>query len=96
MSNTFEKQIGDQLFTIETGKLAQQANGAVVVRQGDSMVLVTATMAKPREGIDFFPLTIDFEERLYARGRIPGGFPRREGRPTTDTVLTMPPSRTVR
>ena len=89
MSNTFEKQIGDQLFTIETGKLAQQANGAVVVRQGDSMVLVTATMAKPREGIDFFPLTIDFEERLYARGRIPGGFPRREGRPTTDTVLTM-------
>ena len=89
MSNTFEKQIGDQLFTIETGKLAQQANGAVVVRQGDSMVLVTATMSKPREGIDFFPLTIDFEERLYARGRIPGGFPRREGRPTTDTVLTM-------
>ena len=53
------------------------------------MVLVTATMSKPREGIDFFPLTIDFEERLYARGRIPGGFPRREGRPTTDTVLTM-------
>ncbi|MXY44664.1 MAG: polyribonucleotide nucleotidyltransferase [Dehalococcoidia bacterium] len=89
MSKSFEKQIGDQLFTIETGKLAQQANGAVVVRQGDSMVLVTATMAKPREGIDFFPLTIDFEERLYARGRIPGGFPRREGRPTTDTVLTM-------
>ena len=89
MSNSFEKQIGDQLFTIETGKLAQQANGAVVVRQGDSMVLVTATMSKPREGIDFFPLTIDFEERLYARGRIPGGFPRREGRPTTDTVLTM-------
>ena len=75
MSNSFEKQVGDQLFTIETGKLAQQANGAVVVRQGDSMVLVTATMAKPREGIDFFPLTIDFEERLYARGRIPGGFP---------------------
>ena len=49
MSNTFEKQVGDQLFTIETGKLAQQANGAVVVRQGDSMVLVTATMSKPRK-----------------------------------------------
>ena len=89
MSKTFETQVGDQLLTIETGKLAQQANGAVVVRQGDSMVLVTATMSKPREGIDFFPLTIDFEERLYARGRIPGGFPRREGRPTTDSVLTM-------
>lgn len=89
MPHTFERQIGRQSFTIETGRLAQQANGAVVVRQGDSMVLVTATMAKPRDGIDFFPLTIDFEERLYARGRIPGGFPRREGRPTTDSVLTM-------
>ncbi len=89
MSLTFERQIGNQQFTIETGKLAQQANGAVVVRHGDSMVLVTATMSKPRDGIDFFPLTIDFEERLYARGRIPGGFPRREGRPTTDTILTM-------
>lgn len=89
MPLTFERQIGNQQFTIETGKLAQQANGAVVVRHGDSMVLVTATMSKPRDGIDFFPLTIDFEERLYARGRIPGGFPRREGRPTTDTILTM-------
>ncbi len=89
MSNSFQRQIGDQLITIETGRLAQQANGAVTIRHGDSMVLVTAAMSKPREGIDFFPLTIDFEERLYARGRIPGGFPRREGRPTTDTILSM-------
>jgi len=89
MSDSYQRQIGNQTITIETGKLAQQANGAVTVRQGDTMVLVTAAMSKPREGIDFFPLTIDFEERLYARGRIPGGFPRREGRPTTDTILSM-------
>lgn len=89
MSNSYQRQIGNQTITIETGKLAQQANGAVTVRQGDSMVLVTVAMSKPRDGIDFFPLTIDFEERLYARGRIPGGFPRREGRPTTDTILSM-------
>ena len=87
--SSFERRVGDNTLTIETGRLAQQANGSVVVRYGDSMVLVTATMSTPRQGIDFFPLTIDFEERLYARGRIPGGFPRREGRPTTDSVLTM-------
>ena len=87
--SSFERRVGDNTLTIETGRLAQQANGSVVVRYGDSMVLVTATMSSPRQGIDFFPLTIDFEERLYARGRIPGGFPRREGRPTTDSVLTM-------
>ena len=87
--SSFERRVGDNTLTIETGRLAQQANGSVVVRYGDSMVLVTATMSTPRSGIDFFPLTIDFEERLYARGRIPGGFPRREGRPTTDSVLTM-------
>ena len=87
--SSFERRVGENTLTIETGRLAQQANGAVVVRYGDSMVLVTATMSTPRPGIDFFPLTIDFEERLYARGRIPGGFPRREGRPTTDSVLTM-------
>ncbi len=87
--SSFERRVGDNTLTIETGRLAQQANGSVVVRYGDSMVLVTATMSTPRPGIDFFPLTIDFEERLYARGRIPGGFPRREGRPTTDSVLTM-------
>ena len=87
--SSFERRVGDNTLSIETGRLAQQANGSVVVRYGDSMVLVTATMSTPRPGIDFFPLTIDFEERLYARGRIPGGFPRREGRPTTDSVLTM-------
>ena len=82
-----EKNIDSKLFSIETGKLALQANGSVVVKLGDSMVLVTATMSLPREGIDFFPLTIDFEERLYSIGRIPGGFFKREGRPSTESIL---------
>ena len=88
MTSSFQRRIGHADVHVETGKLALQANGAVVIRRGDSMTLVTATMDKPREGIDFFPLTVDFEERLYARGRIPGGFPRREGRPSTEAILT--------
>ena len=72
---------------METGELAQQANGSVLVRYGDNVLLVTATMGKPREGIDFFPLTVDFEERLYARGKVPGSFFRREGRPSTHATL---------
>ena len=88
MMSSFERRIGERLLTIETGRLAQQANGSVLVRYGDSVVLVTATMSKPREGIDFFPLTIDFEEKMYARGKIPGSFFRREGRPSTEAVLT--------
>lgn len=75
-------------FTFETGRVAKQANGAVLVRYGDTVVLVTATAsAEPREGIDFFPLTVDYEERLYAVGRIPGGFIKREGRPTEKAIL---------
>jgi len=74
---------------LETGWLARQANGAVVVRYGDTMVLVTATMSElPREGVDFFPLTCDFEERMYAAGKIPGGFFKREGRPGERATLT--------
>jgi polyribonucleotide nucleotidyltransferase len=74
--------------TIETGKLAQQANAAVTVRYGDTVVLVTVCFAKePREGVDFLPLTIDYEERLYAAGKIPGGFIRREGRPSEAAIL---------
>jgi len=82
--------LGDEVVTIETGKLAQQAGGAVTVRCGDTMLLVTATMShNVREGINFLPLTVDFEERLYAAGRIPGSFFRREGRPTESATLTM-------
>lgn len=86
---TFTAMLGDKVITIETGKLAQQAGGAVTVRCGDTLLLVTATMSQEtREGISFFPLTVDFEERLYAAGRIPGSFFRREGRPTESATLT--------
>jgi polyribonucleotide nucleotidyltransferase len=84
----FTATLGNEVVTIETGKLAQQAGGAVTVRCGDTLLLVTATMSPDvREGIDFFPLTVDFEERLYAAGRIPGSFFRREGRPTESATL---------
>ncbi|MGH2633174.1 MAG: polyribonucleotide nucleotidyltransferase, partial [Tepidiformaceae bacterium] len=86
---TYELEVGGKTLTIQHGILAQQANGAVTVRQGDTVVLVTVCMAEAREGIDFFPLTIDYEERLYAVGKIPGGFPRREGRASTDGTLAM-------
>ena len=80
--------LGGREFSIETGKYAKQASGAVMVRYGDTSLLVTATASKePREGIDFLPLTVDYEERLYAVGRIPGGFIKREGRPTEKATL---------
>ncbi|MFN8025207.1 MAG: polyribonucleotide nucleotidyltransferase [Acidimicrobiia bacterium] len=74
--------------SLETGKLAPQADGAVVVRVGDTVILSTVVTAKPREGIDFFPLTVDVEERMYAAGKIPGGVFRREGRPGEPAILT--------
>ena len=77
-SSKFEIQVGSKSLSIETGTLAQQANGSVLVRYGDSVALVTATMGNVRDGIDFFPFTVDFEERLYARGKIPGSVFRRE------------------
>src|SRR5205807_2551105 len=79
----------DRTLSFETGKLAPQSQGAVVGRIGDTVVLVTANAAKDvREGIDFFPLTVDVEERMYAAGKIPGSFFRREGRPTDQAILT--------
>jgi polyribonucleotide nucleotidyltransferase len=84
-----EVQIGRHSVSIETGKLAKQADGAVVVRTGDTMVLVTACKsARPREGVDFLPLTCDYKEYTYASGRIPGGFFKREGKPPEKEVLT--------
>ncbi len=81
--------VGDQEITFESGKLAKQADGAVVVRSGDTMVLATAQgRMEAREGADFFPLTVDVEERMYAAGKIPGGFFKREGRPTEKAILT--------
>jgi len=81
--------VGDQELTFESGKLAKQADGAVVVRAGETMVLATAQgRMEAREGADFFPLTVDVEERMYAAGKIPGGFFKREGRPTERAILT--------
>lgn len=88
-NHRYETVVGDKTVVIETGKLAMQANGAVTVRLGDTMVFAAATMSKEaREGIDFFPLRVDYEERMYAGGRIPGSFFRREGRPSEEATLT--------
>jgi len=87
-SEVFECEFGGRTLAIETGKLAEQAGGAVTVRYGDTVVLVTTCISdQPREGIDFLPLTVDYEERLYAAGKIPGGFIRREGRPSEEATL---------
>ncbi len=85
---SFQMEFGGRQLCIESGKLAKQANGAVLVRYGDTAVLVTATAsAEPRQGIDFFPLTVDYEEKLYSVGKIPGGFIKREGRPSESAIL---------
>jgi polyribonucleotide nucleotidyltransferase len=83
-----EMQLGDRPLIIESGRMAKQAGGSVFVRYGDTAVLVTATAsAEPRDGIDFFPLTVDYEEKLYSVGKIPGGFIKREGRPSESSIL---------
>jgi polyribonucleotide nucleotidyltransferase len=86
--HSFQCEVGGRILTIQTGKLATQATSAVTVTYGESVVLVTLGVgAQPREGVDFLPLTIDYEERLYAAGKIPGGFIRREGRPSQEATL---------
>ena len=85
---TIQFDLGGRSMTIETGRLAKQSNGSVVISYGDARVLVTVNSAKPREGIDFFPLTVDYVEKVYAAGRIPGGFFKREGRLTEKEILT--------
>ncbi len=85
--HVYTTEVGGRAITIETGTLARLAGGAVTVRSGDSVVLATACGAKPREGVDFFPLSVDYEERLYAAGRIPGSFQRREGRQSDQAIL---------
>ncbi len=85
----FETEIAGRKLVVETGKFAQLANGSALVRYGETVVLATATASsKPRDGIDFFPLSVDFEERMYAVGRIPGSFLRREGRPSEKAILS--------
>src|SRR3954465_15546331 len=86
---TVSVSVGEGEITFETGKLAKQADGSVVGRSGETVVLATAQgRTEPREGADFFPLTVDVEERMYAAGKIPGGFFKREGRPTERAILT--------
>ena len=80
--------VGGKEVVIETGRLAQQAGGAVTVRMGDTMLFCSTTMGSPRPGLDFFPLSVDYEEKMYAGGRVPGGFFRREGRPSEGAILT--------
>ncbi|MBO5076716.1 MAG: polyribonucleotide nucleotidyltransferase, partial [Clostridia bacterium] len=89
MYRTFTTQLAGRTLTLEFGKMAQLANGSCLVRYGDTVVLSTATASKePKEGIDFFPLSVDYEEKLYSVGKIPGGFVKREGRPSEKAILT--------
>ncbi len=85
----FKTQIGGREVTVDVGKYAQQANGSCIVKCGDTVVMVNATMSEaPREGMDFFPLSVDYEEKMYAVGKIPGGFKKREGRASDKAILT--------
>ena len=89
MVRTFETTLAGRPLVVETGEIAQLANGSALVRYGETVVMVNVTAsAKPREGIDFFPLSVDYEEKLYAVGKIPGGFTRREGKPADKAILT--------
>ncbi len=89
MFKKYETQLAGRTLSIETGKIAELANGNVVVRYGETVVMVNVTAAKePKEGIDFFPLSVDYEEKLYAVGKIPGGFTKREGKPADKAILT--------
>ena len=89
MFKTYKTELAGRKLVIETGKIAELANGSVMVRYGDTVVMVNATAAKePKEGIDFFPLSVDYEEKLYAVGKIPGGFIKREGKPADKAILT--------
>ena len=86
---TFKTDFAGRPLVVETGKLAGLANGSCLVRYGDTAILCCATAsARPRDGIDFLPLSVDFEERMYAVGRIPGGYLKREGRPSEKAILT--------
>ena len=86
---TFNYELAGRPLVVENGKMAGLANGAVLVRYGETVVLATATAsAKPRDGIDFLPLSVDFEEKMYSVGKIPGGFKKRESRPSDKAILT--------
>ena len=86
---TFNYELAGRPLVVETGKMAGLANGSCLIRYGETTILATATASeRPRDGIDFLPLSVDFEARLYAAGKIPGSFNKREGRPTEKSILT--------
>src|ERR1700759_3976362 len=85
---TVERNVGGKVISLETGRFAKQASGAVVVRIGDSLSLAATVAGPAREGLDFFPLTVDYREKVYSAGKFPGGFIKREGRPTTKEILS--------
>lgn len=86
---TFKTEVAGRELVIETGKVAAQANGAVLIHYGETVLLCTATASdKPREGVDFFPLSVDFEEKMYSVGKFPGGFNKREGKASDNAILT--------
>ena len=87
MKTTVTTSVGGNQITIETGRLAKQANGSVLVTSGNNMVLVTAVSSRNESTLDFFPLTVEYQEKFYATGKIPGGYFKREGKPTTEAVL---------
>ena len=89
LGKIFKTEIGGKEVIVETGKYCEQANGSCIVRCQETVVMVNVTMSKtPREGIDFFPLSVDFEEKMYSVGKIPGGYKRREGRSSDKAILT--------
>ncbi|MCX7903670.1 MAG: polyribonucleotide nucleotidyltransferase, partial [Caloramator sp.] len=89
MHHVFEKEVAGRIFKADIGKYALLSNGAVLLSYGDTVILATANASpEPKEGIDFFPLSVDYEERLYAIGKIPGGFIKREGKPTEKAILS--------
>ncbi|MFR1738865.1 MAG: polyribonucleotide nucleotidyltransferase, partial [Clostridia bacterium] len=88
MFKSYETELAGRKLVIETGKLAGLANGNVVVKYGDTVVMVNVTASKePKEGIDFFPLSVDFEEKMYSVGKIPGSYTKREGKPSDKAIL---------
>ena len=87
MKTTVTTSVGGRQITIETGRMAKQADGSVLVSCGSNLVLVTAVSAKEEKDLDFFPLTVEYIEKFYAAGKIPGGYFKREGKPSTDQVL---------
>ena len=89
MAEVFSLEMDGKTISLETGRMAKQANASIVATCGETIVLVTATMSpNPREGLDFFPLLVDYEERYYSAGKIPGGFIKREGRPSESAILS--------